>query len=183
MNRFIKIVKYTFIGFVVLGVIGMFLPDTATESQTDTVQVQESKSPEPKKTKEKDSTPTLGSKVRDGKFEFVVKSVKCGIPSVSTSWSREKAMGEFCKVSLTVTNIGNESQMFFDSNQTLIDSKDREFDSKSILGAQDADMWLSNINPGLTLSGSIYFDVPVGTKVKAIELHDSMFSGGVVIKP
>ncbi len=182
MKRVIKISKYLLLGFVVLGVIGMFVPDTASNSETNTVKTEVSKSPSSKPTREKDSTPTLGSKVRDGKFEFVVKSIQCGIHSVGTSWSRENAMGEFCKVNLTVTNIGKESQMFFDSNQTLIDSQDREFDSKSIIGSQDSDMWLSNINPGLTLSGSIYFDVPVGTKVKAIELHDSMFSGGVKVR-
>lgn len=169
-----KVLKWMLVGFVGLIIIGALLPseESSNPNPTDTK----------KQTKEQAaSTPGLNQSARDGKFEFVIKSVQCGISSVGTSWSKEKAMGQFCKINLTVTNIGDESQMFFDSNQTLVDSQGREFDSKSIFGAQDADMWLSNINPGLTLSGSIYFDVPEGISVSHFILHDSMFSGGVRI--
>lgn len=148
--------------------------DTASKSETKT---EVSKSPSSKPTKEEDSTPTLGSKVRDGKFEFVVKSIKCGIKSVET-YKTNTPLGEYCKVTVNFTNIGDKGQYVDATDQVLIDSKGREF--KASIGSDSINF--ENINPGLSVTGDIYFDVPVGTKVKAIELHDSMFSGGVEVR-
>ena len=42
--------------------------------------------------------------------------------------------------------------------------------------------WLNDINPGNTVRGRIAFDMPTGDKAVQIELHDSMFSNGVIVK-
>ena len=81
-------------------------------------------------------------------------------------------------VSIVVTNIGNESQSFFAANQKLMDSAGREYSPDS-----KADMWinkaiLTDINPGNHIEAKVAFDVPEGTQPSAMELHDSMFSGG-----
>ena len=44
-----------------------------------------------------DTTPKFGSKVRDGKFEFVVSGVKCGIKTVGSEYFNTKAQGQFCR--------------------------------------------------------------------------------------
>jgi hypothetical protein len=41
--------------------------------------------------------------------------------------------------------------------------------------------WLNDINPGNTVVGKIAFDMPAGAKAVKMELHDSMFSGGVIV--
>jgi hypothetical protein len=41
--------------------------------------------------------------------------------------------------------------------------------------------FLEDINPGNEVKGKLIFDVPKPTKLTAIELHDSMFSGGVKV--
>lgn len=128
---------------------------------------------------EADTEPGVGVPVRDGKFEFTVTSIDrsatAGDPT--NEFLQEQATGEFVNVHLTVTNIGDEAQDFFASNQKLIvDGK--KFDAASILGLP-GDM--SGINPGLSIETVVPFDVPPGAQPDAVELHDSAFSGGVKV--
>ncbi|RSM44161.1 hypothetical protein DMB66_52525 [Actinoplanes sp. ATCC 53533] len=37
------------------------------------------------------------------------------------------------------------------------------------------------MNPGNTVKGKLVFDVPEGTKLTSLELHDSLFSDGVQV--
>jgi hypothetical protein len=87
-----------------------------------------------------------------------------------------------------VTNIGNQSQTLDDSAQYVYDASGRKFSAGS---AADIDLsgangqgstWLDDINPGNTVHGKIAFDMPAGDKAVKIELHDSLFSGGVTVK-
>jgi len=131
------------------------------------------------------AAPQLGKTVRDGKFAFTVTAVKCGIAQVGTSdFLIQKAQGQYCRVSLTVENIGNEAQTMFASNQYLFDTKGRKFsaDDTASLYDDSAKLMFEQINPGNTAKGHIFFDVPKGTTVSKLELHDSMFSGGVEVR-
>jgi len=38
------------------------------------------------------------------------------------------------------------------------------------------------INPGNSIEGYVFFDVPKGTTVSKLELHDSMRSGGITVR-
>lgn len=117
-------------------------------------------------TKSDTSVPTagIGSPVRDGKFEFVVKSVDTSDPGL-------------IHVHLTVTNIGSEAQHWSSGNQKLL-SGGKEFES---------DLWetegssMDELNPGLSAEAVLGFKVPPGTVPDAIELHDSMFSQGATV--
>ena len=89
--------------------------------------------------------------------------------------------GRLCGRVDAVINIGNESQSFFAANQKLMDTAGREHSPDS-----KADMWidkaiLTDINPGNQIEARVAFDVPQGTQPSAMELHDSMFSGGVKV--
>ena len=37
--------------------------------------------------------------------------------------------------------------------------------------------------PRQQVKGKVYFDIPKGAKLTKLELHDSMFSGGVKVRP
>jgi len=128
----------------------------------------------------------LGTAVRDGKFEFVVDSIKCGISSVGSDFTVAKPQGEFCKVSVRVTNIGDEAQMLDSSDQELLDAAGRKYQASGgdVFMADEStrDLMMENINPGNTVSGPIYFDVPAGTQPVKIELHDSSLSDGAVVR-
>jgi hypothetical protein len=169
-----QIFKIVLVAFGIFILIGIFAPSDIDSSNPNSIDTN-------KQTKEQAlNTPGLNQSARDGKFEFIVKNIQCGINSVGSSWSKEEAVGQFCKVSVKVTNIGNEAQYFFDSNQTLVDTQGRQFDSQSLM-TNDTQMWMTNINPGLSIEGNIFFDVPLGVNVSHIILHDSVFSGGVRI--
>ena len=131
------------------------------------------------------AAPQLGKTVRDGKFAFTVTAVKCGIAQVGTGDILvQKAQGQYCRVSLKVENIGDEAQMMFASNQYLFDTKGRKFSADATANIYDdsAKLMFEEINPGNSIKGFVYFDVPKGTKVSKLELHDSMFSGGVEVR-
>ena len=125
----------------------------------------------------------IGQPARDGKFEFVVNRVDCGTKQIGGQYFNTKAQGQFCIVDLTIKNIGNEPQSFFGANATLINAQGQQFSASS-----EAAIYLPNssslyeeINPGNTLNSKVVFDVPVGTALGQLELHDSAYSGGVKV--
>jgi hypothetical protein len=130
--------------------------------------------------------PGLGDKVRDGEFEFTVNDVKCGIESVGDpDFLGEVAQGQFCRVSLTVENIGKEAQALSASAQKAFDADGREFEANSAASLVDdsnkSSLLYDDINPGNSIEGNIYFDMPKDSEPVALELHDSLFSGGVEV--
>ncbi|WP_435201875.1 DUF4352 domain-containing protein [Janibacter sp. GS2] len=129
------------------------------------------------------SAPGVGSPVRDGKFEFTVTKVETGVSEVGSEYLTETADGQFVLVHITVKNIGDEAQTLFDSEQKLIDAQGRSFatDSTASIFMEDNDVWINEINPGNTVEGTLVYDMPAGAQPTQIELHDSMFSGGVTV--
>jgi hypothetical protein len=128
--------------------------------------------------------PGLNQPVRDGKFEFVVKSVQCGLSTVGSGVLSETAQGQFCEVSLTVKNIGNQAQSFSGSDQKAIGADGAQFsnDPAAELAANPNDQtFLTPINPGNTVKGIVVFDIPTNASIKTLELHDSPFSNGVKV--
>lgn len=126
----------------------------------------------------------IGTAVRDGKFEFKVSGVDCSKNKIGTDGFSQTAQGVYCLVSVHVANIGNEAQMFDASSQKAFDAKKREFSADSSAAMYQGDAgksFLEQLNPGSAVDGQLVYDVPVGTKLTQIELHDSPFSGGVKV--
>lgn len=129
-----------------------------------------------------EEAPGLGDAVRDGQFEFVVSEVEPGLETVGADFIEEEAQGQFVLVTLSVTNIGDDAQYFSDSEQTLVDDQGREHSTSSAgMFLEDNDLWLQEINPGNTAEGVIVFDIPADATPVELELHDSIFSDGVVV--
>ncbi|NEA27345.1 DUF4352 domain-containing protein [Actinomadura bangladeshensis] len=126
----------------------------------------------------------IGREYRDGKFAFTVTRVKKGVKKVGDQYFGDTAQGQFVFIYVTVKNIGDRSRTFSDVNQTLIDAKGRKFEADpeaSAWTSQESKSFFEQINPGNSVKGTLIYDVPRGTKLKAIELHDSMWSGGVTV--
>ncbi len=94
------------------------------------------------------------------------------------------AQGEFIVITMSVTNIGDQAANYFGQNQKLTDANGREYAAHNM-----ANMWMNSglsimgdINPGNAIQVKIAFDVPPGTQATELELHDSMFSGGVSVR-
>jgi hypothetical protein len=127
--------------------------------------------------------PRIGTAVRDGKFEFTVTKVDRGIKQVGGDLLGEKAQGRFALVHVTVKNIGDESQLLDDTSQVVRDATGREFDADSVaaMSIEGNDVFLNEINPGNTVKGVLVYDMPKDAEPASIELHDSMYSGGVMV--
>ena len=133
----------------------------------------------------KATTATIGTKVRDGEFEFVVTSVEHpGKTLAGKVGETLTAHGEFVIVVVNVTNIGKEGRAPSCSCQILMNDKGQMFKpSSSILRTKEALKFVQWITPGNTVNGVLMlFDVAPGTNVVNIQLHDSPVSPGVNVK-
>ncbi len=134
-----------------------------------------------------DSTQAAGlnQPVRDGKFEFTVTNMDCSQNTLGTAPVSTQATGTFCLVSVTVANIGDEAQTLDATSQVAFDAQNREY-STDIEAAfyleNGGDALFNQLNPGASVQGVLVFDVPAGTQLTSLELHDSMLSGGVTVK-
>jgi hypothetical protein len=128
--------------------------------------------------------PGLNTPVRDGKFEFVVSKVRCGQPTLGPAPFSRTAQGQFCLVDLTVRNIGQEGQTFADAYQRAYGPDGTKFGADSAAGvlanASGAALF-TLINPGNAVTGTIVFDIPKGTVLSKVELHDGPLSGGAAV--
>jgi len=134
------------------------------------------------------STPGIGQVAKDGDFAFVVKSVSCGAQAAaavnSGSFGETVPPGaQECIVTMAVTNDKTQAQTFFDSNQYAYDAKGRQLSADSngsfyLLGDQD----MTQINPGITVTAPVPFQIPAGDTIVKMVLHDSAYSGGVTVR-
>jgi len=127
----------------------------------------------------------IGTKVRDGTFEFVVTGVeRPGKTLTGKVGSTLTAKGEFVIVRVDVTNLSKNAQRLGCSCQFLFSDKGQQFaPSPSILSTKDALKYVQWINPGDTVKNAlVLFDVAPGTKVLHVVLHDSPSSQGATVK-
>ncbi|MEW2385650.1 DUF4352 domain-containing protein [Micromonospora sp. NPDC047707] len=136
------------------------------------------------KGEDKPKTAKIGQAARDGKFEFTVKSNKCGVAKVGSDLLGDKAQGQFCLVTVSVKNIGKEPQTLIDSSQKAYAADGTEYSTDSeaaIYANKDQQTLFAEINPGNQVTGVLVFDIPKKVKLAKLELHDSPFSGGVTV--
>lgn len=101
----------------------------------------------------------VGKPVRDGKFEFLVSAWD---PATATAY-------------VSVTNIGDRPHSLAMSAQYLYDKQDRKFEPEF---DWTSDLAFADLNPGQSVSGSLTYMLS-GAVPDRLELHDSIFSGGV----
>lgn len=121
---------------------------------------------------------------KDGKFEFTVTKMKCGVPTVGPAELGQRAQGEFCLINVTIKNVGTSAELFIDSSQQAVDAKGNTYSVDSgaaIFANEDSSTFLEQINPGNTVKGLLVFDVPKGTKLTEVILHESMFTAGIKV--
>jgi hypothetical protein len=106
--------------------------------------------------------------------------VDCGDTRVSDSSFEDSSRGVFCLVKLRITNVGTEARTFDSSSQLAFDSDGgRHEPAQATTVVKGANDLLDDIGPGASVNGTVVFDVPAGTHLRELELHDSPYSGGV----
>jgi hypothetical protein len=121
-----------------------------------------------------------GDPVRDGQFQFVVRSVDCGARSVGQGIARKRPLEQFCLVALEVENTGSEGRTFGGGSQYLFDDAGKRFDPDldATVRHGDGRLLSTHLNPGQRLAGTLVYDVPDPIDLARVELHDGPFSGG-----
>lgn len=140
--------------------------------------------PAPGAAEETPDAPGLRTPVHDGRFEFVVNRIQCGIESIELDRFSETADGQFCLVHLSVRNIGDQPQMFSDAEQKAFGPDGAEYgadSAASVLANRGTDVHLRKINPGNRISGVVVFDIPPSSGIVRLQLHDSLLSAGTQV--
>jgi hypothetical protein len=169
------------LALIVVGVIASVADGGSKSSSTSSNNDSSSKSSSSSKAAE---IAKIGTPVRDGKFEFTVSSLQCGVMSVGDNpYLTKTPQGQFCLLIVSVKNIGNEKQSLLSSNQKLLNGEVQYSadDTATLYAAPNGSSWYNDINPGNSVEGKIVFDVPKDITPTVAELHDSAYSGGVKI--
>lgn len=126
----------------------------------------------------------MGAPATDGKFQFMVTAMKCGATSVGADLLGRKAQGQYCILDVQIKNVGDSVETVVDLPQKAYDAKGNEYsvDAEAGLYANaEQPTFLEQINPGNTVKGKLVFDVPPGTKLTSVVLHESSFTAGVKV--
>jgi serine/threonine protein kinase len=129
------------------------------------------------------ATPGIRQPARDGQFEFVVRSVRCGLRRVGPELARQTPQGRFCLVAVGVANVGTEARDFDAGQQRLFGADGRRHSVDAAATAANGGVRLlhSLVNPGNRIQGTLVYDVPPRTRPARLELHDSALSRGVTV--
>jgi hypothetical protein len=130
------------------------------------------------------ATPGIRQSARDGQFEFVVRSVRCGLRRVGPELARRTPQGRFCLVAVSVTNVGTEARHFTADAQRLFGADGRRHSVDAAATAVAGGLGLLHVlvNPGNRVQGTLVYDVPPRMRPARMELHDSPFSRGVTVE-
>jgi hypothetical protein len=155
-------------------------PAPAAEEPAQEPPAAEEPPPAPEPQPEQEQVAGIGQPARDGNFEFVVTGVEPPVRRLGESFLEEEAQGEFIIVRVDVSNIGKDPRTLSSGSQYAY-AGDARYADTLIIGLEGADRaFVENINPGNKVTNvPIVFDVPPGTQLTHLELHDSPFSGGV----
>lgn len=183
-----KLLKWGAIGFLVLIVIGVIAgggdsnSNSSNNSGSDT-----GSSSEPAKNEEVVKMAGLNETVQDKDLAFTVVKVDTA-KNLGNSYTQKTAQGMFYVVTLKIENKGKETASFDSSMAKVIDDQGRSFD-RSIdgqtakgLSEGNVDLFLQQVQPGLSVTGDLVFDLPETIESANLELKGGFFSDGVLVK-
>lgn len=134
------------------------------------------------------AAPNPHAVVRDGDFAFRFLGMNCGPGAAARVYSEPDLTGSLppgskeCLVKLRVTDDRGEAQTWFASNQTAIDAQGHR------LSTDDNDIFLAaahentQLNPGVSITALVPYNLPKGDRIVKLELHDSVLSFGVTVR-
>lgn len=189
-----KIFKFGCLGIIAIVVI-IFIAavvdgsnDPKEKASTDTKQ--ETKKDAPKKEKEakKEEPKELSKEGESSKVKITVGSVET-LESVGTEHINEKAQGVFKVVELTLTNNQKDAITLSSNSFKLVDNQNREFSPNSaaqiklnVANGGNSKFLLEKLNPGLSQTGKIVFDVPKDVQGLVLKARGGMMGKEITLK-
>lgn len=121
-----------------------------------------------------------GATARDGGMAFTLTGMHCGDTDVGDWPVRRHAKGQFCLLDVKITNIGKHTGWVFMGSQRLVDSAGNEYpaDEWAWVYYPGSRAFTSTLDPDRTVTGTLVFDVPPGTRFTKLVVHDTPLSAG-----
>ena len=118
----------------------------------------------------------------EGGAQYTVTAFACGIPSVGEPPFNSVAQGEYCQLDLTLTNTGQQA-VSFNGPAVKAYAGDVEYGADAAAGIFiDGNAFFEDVNPGNTLTSTLFFDVPAGTPLDRVVLGGDFLVEGVTIR-
>ena len=195
MKKLGKFVLYFFGVIIVLGIVGSIVGggeeaadstpsnDPVTETNTE---VKSEKAPEKKEEKPETKAYAIGEMVEVGNLGYKVLNVKSTneIKSDNQFIESAKTNGQFVIIEIEAFNNDTEARMV-DSNMFKVkDGQGREFDPTndvdiSMLIESSMDFFLQDINPGLSKTGTLVFELPADATSYTLQVSSGFgWAGG-----
>lgn len=181
-----KILKWGGIAFIALIVIAVIAGSGGNKSSNQPSAGSNSTASSNNKV---DTTKTYGlnEAVQDGDLTFTVTGVETA-KILGNQFTKKDAQGMFYVVTLKIENKGNKTATFDSSMAKVTDDQGREFE-RSIEGqtakgmAQgNVDLFLQQIQPSLSVTGDLVFDLPADVQNPMLVVKGSLFAKGAKIK-
>lgn len=129
----------------------------------------------------------MNEQAQNGDLAFTVTQVK-DAKSLGNSYTKKDAQGVFKVITVKVENKGKETKTIDSSMLKLKDAQDRTFE-RSIdgqtakgLAQGQVDLFLQQVQPSLSVTGEIVFDIPADATGLILEAKGSMFGKAIEIK-
>lgn len=174
--------KGVFIALIVLGAVAYI--GANRDDDTSAVTKSEASAPSAVSGPVSPQAIPIGTPAASDRFEYTITDYTCGIPTIGKGEIlRENAKGHFCRVSVSIKNISKQEERLDFDDFTLI-TGDVEYSTDSWVNIKasegdDTTGFLDYINPGLSASGNVFFDVPkdvTPTTAKVDESKTLIFS-------
>lgn len=171
-----------FLFFIMIGMIGSSGGSSTPSTQTgssDTNTTAEKAAPAP--------AAKIGDTVTDKDMDFSVTNLTTA-KTLGSSFTKKDAQGTFQVISLKITNQSKETKTIDSSMFQLTDSQGRTFDrsveGQSAQGFSEGgfDLFLQQVQPGLSVNGDIVFDIPADATGLQLIVKGSVFSSGKKIQ-
>lgn len=108
--------------------------------------------------------------------------------SLGNSYTKKDAQGVFKIITIKVENKGKETKTIDSSMLKLKDAQDRTFERSSDgqiakgMAQGQVDLFLQQVQPSLSVTGEIVFDIPADATGLILEAKGSMFGKAIEIK-
>ncbi|KOR80287.1 hypothetical protein AM232_18810 [Bacillus sp. FJAT-21352] len=185
-----KIGKFIFMALgiiIALSVIGSFMGGEEESSETtvkekDSTQTKDNKTDSSKETK----VYKIGDKVKVGKLAYKITNAESmtEIKSNNEFIESAKTDGQFLVIDIEAFNNDKEARMVDSSMFKVKDNQGREFeptnDSDVMMVLEETmDLFLQDINPGISKKGKLVFELPKDSSTYSIEVSSGLgWAGG-----
>jgi hypothetical protein len=100
---------------------------------------------------------------------FTITGMTCGIATAGEAPFDSEATGEFCEVKVSIDNASTDPITVSGSDVTGFIGE-ASYEADSMTSKFGEDLFLTEVNPGLSTDGVLYFDVPAGQQLELVEL-------------